>query len=168
MHTRTSLKRVHLHPDNRKMPTECPLHTRSPRTSSSRYPALVSWSFTHSYAGPQDHLTDNLGLEYFHYRRALFLAGQEPYSLPHPLPAYIMVPRPPPPLPLPSSSGGTKPSATAKLEKMLEGPGAQDNMMMRRKVAEVERVMKAGRKLVKGTSLSLVVSSAGSLQQRLG
>jgi hypothetical protein len=41
---------------------------------------------------------------------------------------------------------------------MLEAPGSQGDLHVRKRVLEVERVMKSGRRLVKGTSLDFVVS----------
>jgi hypothetical protein len=41
---------------------------------------------------------------------------------------------------------------------MLEAPGSQGDLHVRKRVMEVERVMKSGRKLVKGTTLDFVVS----------
>ena len=49
---------------------------------------------------------------------------------------------------------------------MLEAPGSQGDLHVRKRVMEVEKVMKSGRKLVKGTTLHFVVSPFIELEGR--
>jgi hypothetical protein len=109
--------------------------------------------------------TNVKGLEYYEYRRALFLAGCEPKPLPTPRPEYIIVQKPPPPIPydpkpMMVESGRFRNQAAGMvlLEKQLDKPRSKQNAFTKARVREVEDYLRSGKKLVKGTTLSFIVS----------
>lgn len=97
-----------------------------------------------------------LGLEYYQYRRALFLAGVEPPVLPRPTPERIVVPVPPPPLRYKAEN--TLSPKLAKLDKVLSRKGATQDPKVRERVDMTLAELRRGRVLGKGMTLSLMVS----------
>lgn len=115
-----------------------------------------------SFGKPTDVLSRDTGsfpgLEYFEYRRRLFLAGQPIPPLPKKLPATYTVPMPlPEPVPpLPRASAPN--SAVGRLESLLSVDGdVQDDIAWKAGIATVHRCLTEKRKLARPLRLGLVV-----------
>ncbi|KAL0250547.1 hypothetical protein I308_102725 [Cryptococcus tetragattii IND107] len=99
------------------------------------------------------------GVEFFEYRRRLFMAGLPCPETPttQPLPATYLVPAQPPP-PLPRPSRPPKHPSVAKIEEALSTEGAEASRdLWEGGMKELARNLHDGRKFTKGMRLGLVI-----------